>query len=213
MRKAVEAVNGELFDALSGLEAEQQAEIDQTMTALDGTPNKARLGANAILGVSLAVARAAASAAEAPLYRYVGGVRRARSAGADDERRQWRGARRQRDRLSGVHDRSGVRPLVCRGPAHGGRGLSRVACAPQGETVSTPMLGTRAALPRPYRIQPRRSVPSWRPSRKRGTGRGRTCCSLSMWHRPNCLTATATASPGESRGARCGKPWSPTVTS
>ena len=74
VRKAVEAVNGELFDALSGLEAEQQAEIDQTMTALDGTPNKARLGANAILGVSLAVARAAASAAEAPLYRYVGGV-------------------------------------------------------------------------------------------------------------------------------------------
>ena len=74
VRKAVEAVNGELFDALSGMEAEQQAEIDETMTVLDGTANKARLGANAILGVSLAVARAAASAAGAPLFRYVGGV-------------------------------------------------------------------------------------------------------------------------------------------
>ena len=74
MRKAVEAVNGELFDALSGMEAEQQAEIDETMTELDGTANKARLGANAILGVSLAVARAAAGAAEVPLFRYVGGV-------------------------------------------------------------------------------------------------------------------------------------------
>jgi enolase len=72
--KAVEAVNGELFDALSGLDAEDQVKIDQTMIALDGTPNKARLGANAILGVSLAVAKAAAGAAGLPLYRYVGGT-------------------------------------------------------------------------------------------------------------------------------------------
>ena len=72
--QAVEAVNGEIFDALSGLEAEDQTGIDEAMIALDGTPNKARLGANAILGVSLAVAKAAADAAALPLYRYVGGV-------------------------------------------------------------------------------------------------------------------------------------------
>ena len=72
--KAVEAVNGEIFDALGGLEAENQAQIDETMIALDGTPNKSRLGANAILGVSLAVAKAAADAAGLPLYRYVGGT-------------------------------------------------------------------------------------------------------------------------------------------
>jgi enolase 1/2/3 len=74
VRKAVEAVEGEIFDALGGLEAEGQAKIDETLIALDGTPNKARLGANAILGVSLAVAKAAAAANKLPLYRYVGGT-------------------------------------------------------------------------------------------------------------------------------------------
>ncbi|MGZ8372644.1 MAG: phosphopyruvate hydratase [Rhodoplanes sp.] len=72
--KAVEAVNGEIYDAISGLDAEEQAKIDETMIKLDGTPNKARLGANAILGVSLAVAKAAAAAKDLPLYRYVGGT-------------------------------------------------------------------------------------------------------------------------------------------
>jgi enolase len=71
---AVEAVNGEIFDAVGGMEAEAQIKIDETMIALDGTPNKARLGANAILGVSLAVAKAAAIANNLPLYRYVGGT-------------------------------------------------------------------------------------------------------------------------------------------
>jgi enolase len=74
VRNAVEAVNGEIFDALSGLDAEAQVKIDETMIALDGTPNKGRLGANAILGVSLAVAKAAAAASKLPLYRYVGGA-------------------------------------------------------------------------------------------------------------------------------------------
>src|SRR6185437_4790746 len=73
VEKAVAAVNGELFDVLCGMDAEEQRRIDKAMIALDGTPNKARLGANAILGVSLAVAKAAASAANLPLYRYVGG--------------------------------------------------------------------------------------------------------------------------------------------
>ncbi len=71
---AVEAVNGELFDALSGMDATEQALIDKAMIELDGTANKARLGANAILGVSLAVAKAAAAALGEPLYRYVGGI-------------------------------------------------------------------------------------------------------------------------------------------
>ena len=72
--KAIDAVNGDLFDALSGLDAENQAAIDETMILVDGTRNKGRLGANAILGVSLAVAKAAAAEADLPLYRYVGGV-------------------------------------------------------------------------------------------------------------------------------------------
>src|SRR5262247_2908169 len=74
VRKAVDAVNGEIFDAVGGMDAEAQAKIDETLIALDGTPNKGRLGANAILGVSLAVAKAAAAANGLPLYRYVGGV-------------------------------------------------------------------------------------------------------------------------------------------
>ena len=74
VRKAVDAVNGEIYDALGGMEAEAQAKIDETLIALDGTPNKGRLGANAILGVSLAVAKAAAIAKREPLYRYVGGT-------------------------------------------------------------------------------------------------------------------------------------------
>jgi enolase len=72
--KAVAAVNGEIFDALSGIEASEQAKIDRMMIALDGTANKSRLGANAILGVSLAAAKAAAAEARLPLYRYVGGA-------------------------------------------------------------------------------------------------------------------------------------------
>jgi enolase len=71
---AVEAVNGEIFDALSGHDADDQIEIDRTLIDLDGTTNKARLGANAILGVSLAVARASADEVGQPLFRYIGGV-------------------------------------------------------------------------------------------------------------------------------------------
>ncbi len=74
VQKAVDAVNGEIFETIGGLDAENQAHIDQTMIELDGTANKSRLGANAILGVSLAVAKAAARASGLPLYRYVGGV-------------------------------------------------------------------------------------------------------------------------------------------
>jgi enolase len=72
--KAIDAVNGEIYDAIGGMDAEAQTKIDETLIALDGTPNKSRLGANAILGVSLAVAKAAAAANKAPVYRYVGGT-------------------------------------------------------------------------------------------------------------------------------------------
>jgi len=74
VRDAVEAVNGEIFNAIGGMEAADQRRIDMTLIELDNTPNKARLGANAILGVSLAVAKAAAEGADTPLYRYIGGV-------------------------------------------------------------------------------------------------------------------------------------------
>ncbi len=72
--KALESVNRDIFEAIGGLDAEDQVAIDEAMIALDGTPNKARLGANAILGVSLAVAKAAAETTALPLYRYVGGT-------------------------------------------------------------------------------------------------------------------------------------------
>ncbi|KAB2662225.1 phosphopyruvate hydratase [Brucella tritici] len=74
VEKAVEAVNGKIFDAIAGMDAESQLLIDQTMIELDGSANKGNLGANAILGVSLAVAKAAAQATGLPLYRYVGGA-------------------------------------------------------------------------------------------------------------------------------------------
>ena len=72
--KAVEAVNGEIFDALAGMDAEDQRGIDAALIKLDGTKNKSRLGANAILGVSLAAAKAAAETSGLPLYRYIGGA-------------------------------------------------------------------------------------------------------------------------------------------
>src|SRR2546421_5539771 len=73
VREAVGAVNGEIFDALSGFDAADQLHIDRTLIELDGTPSKSRLGANAVLGVSLACAKASAAELDQPLYRYVGG--------------------------------------------------------------------------------------------------------------------------------------------
>ena len=74
VQKAVDAVNGEIFDALSGIDAEDQRRIDDILIELDGTENKSRLGANAMLGVSLAVAKASAISAGLPLHRYIGGI-------------------------------------------------------------------------------------------------------------------------------------------
>jgi len=74
VQRAVEAVNGEIFETLAGIDAEGQIRVDQLLIDLDGTDNKSRLGANAILGVSLAVAKASADSSALPLYRYVGGA-------------------------------------------------------------------------------------------------------------------------------------------
>jgi enolase len=74
VRRAVDAVNGEIFDALSGMDAADQLALDRRLVELDGTANKSRLGANAILGVSLAAAKASAAEQDEPLFRYVGGV-------------------------------------------------------------------------------------------------------------------------------------------
>ena len=74
VQKAIDAVNGEIFDALSGMDAEDQRGVDAVLIKLDGTDNKSRLGANAILGVSLAIAKAAATSNSLSLYRYIGGV-------------------------------------------------------------------------------------------------------------------------------------------
>jgi len=74
VKHAAAAVHGEIFEAIGGMEATEQVAIDNLLIDLDGTPNKARLGANAILGVSLALAKAAANDLHMPLYRYVGGV-------------------------------------------------------------------------------------------------------------------------------------------
>lgn len=74
VQKAVKAVNEDLYDAIVGMDAEEQIEIDETMIEVDGTENKGRLGANAILGVSLAVSKAAADSIDMPLYRYIGGT-------------------------------------------------------------------------------------------------------------------------------------------
>ena len=96
VQKAVDAVNGEIFYALCGMDATEQLHLDRIMQELDGTENKARLGANAILGVSMAVAKAAAESQDAALALYWRGQCQD-AAGADDEYRQWRRACRQSD--------------------------------------------------------------------------------------------------------------------
>ena len=177
--KAVESVNGEIFDAISGFDAEDQVHIDEAMIELDGTHNKARLGANAILGVSLAVAKAAADARGLPLYRYVGGAQ-ARvlptpmmniingGAHADNP-----------DRFPGIHDH----------PAR--RGLDRGSRALGRGSVPWPEIGAEKGRPehqcrrrrrlraRTCRRPKRRSISSSRRSRRRASSRARTSPSAS----------------------------------
>jgi enolase len=123
LSKAVENVNTEISEAIIGLDAEEQAFVDKAMIELDGTDNKSRLGANAILAVSMAVAKAAAEEAGLPLYRYFGGSGGDVDAGADDERDQRRRARQQQPRYPGIHDPAGRREELPRSAALRRRGL------------------------------------------------------------------------------------------
>lgn len=101
--RAVENILGPIQSELQGEDALNQARIDQLLIDLDGTPNKSRLGANAILAVSLATAKAAAEAVGLPLYKYLGGALCQPAAGAADERAQRRRPRRQQRRYSRIY--------------------------------------------------------------------------------------------------------------
>ncbi len=143
--QAVANVEGEIFDAIGGMEAAEQVALDEIMIDLDGTPNKSRLGANAILAVSLAVAKAAAEDARPaalPLRR-----RRVRAhlAGADDEHHQWRPARRQPDRHPGIHDPAGRRRDRGRRRPDGLRDLPQPEEGAAATPATTPTWATRAA--------------------------------------------------------------------
>ena len=121
--KAVENVNGEIADALANMDAADQRAIDQKMIELDGTENKGRLGANAILAVSMAAARASATAFSLPLYRYLGGAGANILPTPDDEHPERRRPCRQQRGLSGIHGDAGRSGIVFRSPALGRRGL------------------------------------------------------------------------------------------
>jgi enolase len=108
VRKAVENVNDEIADALIGMDAAEQRDLDALLIELDGTENKSRLGANAILAVSMAAARASAEFFDLPLYRYLGGV----TADAHDEHPERRRSCRQQCRLPGVHGDARRRDFV-----------------------------------------------------------------------------------------------------
>ena len=104
VRKAVENVNTLIAAEIRGMVATDQTEIDAKMIALDGTENKGKLGANAILSVSLAVAKAAATSLKLPLYRYLGGVNAKTLPGSDDEYHQWWKACGLQLKYSGIYD-------------------------------------------------------------------------------------------------------------
>ena len=146
--------------------------LDRALRELDGTDNKGRLGANAILGASLAVAKAAAAATGLPLWRYVGGPGRLRPAGADDERHQRRRPRRQPDRRAGVHGHAGRGRDLLRQPAHGRRDLPRLKQGAQGRRPQHQRRRRGRLRARTSRAPTRRSPSSPAPSRRRATGLG-----------------------------------------
>ena len=117
--RAVENVNGEIATAVRGQDASSQAALDRMLITLDGTPNKSRLGANAILAVSLAAAHAASAEERLPLWRYLGGESAHVLPVPMMNVAQRRRSRRQQGRLSGVHGRARRRPHVRRGAEDG----------------------------------------------------------------------------------------------
>ena len=121
--QAVENVNEEIAPKIVGFEATDQVGLDRTMIDLDGTENKSRLGANAILAVSMAVAKAAAAESELPLYRYLGGGQRLSPARSADERAERRRPCGQQSRYPGIPDRSGRCAHFQRSLKNGGGGF------------------------------------------------------------------------------------------
>ncbi len=202
VRKAVDAVNGEIFDALGGMDAEAQAKIDETMIALDGTPNKARLGANAILGVSLACAKAAAIAKREPLYRYVGGA----------------AARVLPVPMmniinGGVHadnpiDFQEFMIMPAGAPSFCGSAALRLGNFPHAarrasrRPVTIPMSATRAASRPICRRRRPRSISSCRRSARPATSRAATSLSRSIRRRPNFSRTARTSTKARARPAR-----------
>ena len=171
--KAVANVNETIAPKLIGLDPARQAEIDRLMIDLDGTPNKSKLGANAILGVSMAVARAAAMAADLPLYAYLGGTGRGAAAGADDEHPQRRQARRQQRGFPGVHGHARRRAELRRGAALRGRDVPRPEEAFCTRRATPPASATKAASPPTSRATRKPARSSSRPSRPPATQPGK----------------------------------------
>jgi hypothetical protein len=157
----------DLADAIIGMDAEDQTAIDEAMMKLDGTANKAKLGANAILGVSLAVAKAAAEACNLPLYRYVGGPS-ARVLPVPMMNIINGGAHADNPiDFPGIHDHAGGRRVHRRGRAHGRRGLphaQEVSCPGR---ATTPTWATKAALRQTCLRLKARSISSCARSRRR----------------------------------------------
>ena len=180
--KAVANVNETIAPKLIGMDPARQAEIDRLMIDLDGTPTKSKLGANAILGVSMAVARAAAMAAELPLYAYLGGTGAVRLPVPHDEHPQRRQARRQQRGLSGVHGHARRCAELRRGTPLRGRDLPRPERHFAQAKTTPPASATKAGSPPTSRAMTKPARSSSRPSRRRATSRART--SPSPWTRP-----------------------------
>ena len=146
VQNAVNNVNTEIAEALIGTNVLDQVAIDKMLIDLDGTPNKSRLGANAILGASLACAKAAAESLGTSLYNYIGGVNAKHAARAHDEHPQRRRPRHQQRGDPGVHDHARGRPLLPGGPAHVRRGVPPAEDRPEGERHPRRRRGRRGRL-------------------------------------------------------------------
>ena len=157
---AVSNVLGPIAEQVAGLDAFDQRGVDRAMIDLDGTADKSALGANAVLGVSLAVARAAADSSGLPLYRYLGGPNAHILPDADVQRDQRRRARRQRARAAGVHADAGRRGLVLRGAAVGRRVLPRAEGDPARTRARRRPSATKAGS-RPRSTPPPTPCSSW----------------------------------------------------
>ena len=148
VRNAVANVNTTIADALKGFDATDQRGLDEKLIALDGSPNKGKLGANALLGVSMANAHAVAASRKLPLWKHLAGDRVPRVAGADDEYRQRRRACRQQCRHAGVHGPADRPAEFCRGAARRHRDLPCAEIGAQGARSRRPRSATRAVLRR-----------------------------------------------------------------